>query len=58
MGCLAEVRSAKDMPKDCSSGHKPDADWKRCTRCGKELKYADGIHVHDPRSHRALDASA
>jgi len=41
------------LPKDCSSGHKPDDNNHHCVRCGILLQYSHGLHVHDPRSARA-----
>ena len=35
----------------CASGHKFDPKQpERCKYCDKVLEYADGLHVHDPRS--------
>lgn len=30
----------------CMTGHKRSEDLKTCTKCGKVLSYADGLHVN------------
>jgi hypothetical protein len=45
------MRHHSEGPKHCANGHRPGEDG-RCRVCRKLLDYADGLHVHDPRSDR------